>query len=249
MTGRLPRVAGALVLAAVVVACTSAGPAARPGPAASARSAPPAPIVYAALGASDTVGIGAEDPARQAWPTVFYLTALPPAAVYYNFGIPGETIRAALSDELPQALAVRPTLATVWFNVDDLAARVSAAAYEAQLGDLVHALRRGGLARVLVANTPYLDRLPAYLACLAGTRPCPFAGGPPAPAVLDAEVDAYDAAAARVAAREGATLVDLHAGGEVSDVHPDWIAADGFHPSAAGYAAVAARFSAALAAG
>jgi lysophospholipase L1-like esterase len=134
MTRHVP---GLLVLALLLLACTSARPAARPGPAFSPRPAPLAPIVYAALGASDTVGVGAQDPARQAWPTVFYLTALPPTAVYYNLGIPGETTLAALSDELPLALAVRPTLVTVWLNVDDLAAGVSAADYEAQLGQLV----------------------------------------------------------------------------------------------------------------
>jgi acyl-CoA thioesterase I len=237
----------ALAAAMALAACSSGQPAASRGPApSSARPASPAPVVYAAVGASDTVGVGARDPAREAWPTVFFSTALAAGSVYYNLGIPGETTQAALAGELPEALAAQPTLATIWLNVDDLAAGVSAADYEAQLGQLVHALRRGGRARVLVANSPYLDRLPAYLGCLAGTRPCPFVGSPPPPSALDAEVDAYDAAVARVAAGEGATLVDLHAGGEVADAHPDWIAADGFHPSAAGYAAVAARFAAAL---
>ena len=238
-----------LVLVVLLAACTSGGPPARSGPASSPGPGAAPPAVYAAIGASDTVGIGADDPARQAWPTVFYLTALPPTSVYYNAGIPGETTQAALADELPPVLAVHPTLVTVWLDVDDLVAGVSAADYESRLGQVVHAARRGGLARVLVANTPALDRLPAYLACLARTRPCPFAGTPPPPAVLDAEVDAYNAAIARVVRQEGATLVDLHAAGDVPDVHPDWVGADGFHPSGAGYAAVAARFSAALRAG
>jgi hypothetical protein len=80
---------GAVVLLLLLAACTSGGPAARPGlarpPAAVATT--PAPVVYAAIGASETAGIGAADPRRQAWPTVFYLTALPPTAVYYNLGI------------------------------------------------------------------------------------------------------------------------------------------------------------------
>jgi acyl-CoA thioesterase I len=242
---------GAVVLLLLLAACTSGGPAARPGlarpPAAVATT--PAPVVYAAIGASETAGIGAADPRRQAWPTVFYLTALPPTAVYYNLGIPGETTQAALTGELPEALTVRPTLVTVWLNVDDLAAGVSAADYEARLGELVHAARRGGAARVLVANTPHLDRLPIYLQCRAGTARCPFAAGAPPAAELDAAVDAYNAAIARLVQREGAVLVDLHAGGEVPDLHPDWVGVDGFHPSAAGYAAISATFAAALAAG
>jgi len=241
--------AAAALLLVLLAACVPGEAPARPVPSGAAPSPSPPPVVYAAVGASETAGIGAQDPARQAWPTVLYLTSLPPSAVYYNLGVPGETTTAALGGELPEALAVHPTLVTVWLNVDDLAAGVSAGDYEARLGELVHALRRGGAARVLVANTPSLDRLPVYLACRAGAGACPFAGAVPEPAELNALVDAYDAAIARVVGREGAVLVDLHAAGEVPDAHPDWVGADGFHPSAAGHAAIAARFAAAVAGG
>jgi len=241
------RAAGGLALALLLVAgCSNGGGAAAPRRTVSPPAPTPPPVVYAAVGASETAGIGAKDPRSQAWPMVFYQTALPRSAVMYGFGVPFETTQAALAGEVPAALAVQPTLVTVWLNVDDLAAGVATGDYEARLGQLVHALRRGGAARVLVANTPYLDHLPAYAACRAGTSACPFAGAVPAPAELNADVDAYNAAIARVAQREGATLVDLHAGGEVPDQHPDWVSADGFHPSAAGYAAIAARFAAAL---
>jgi lysophospholipase L1-like esterase len=236
----------ALLLAA---GCSTGGPAAASHPAATPPPAPtPPPIVYAAVGASETVGIGAQDPRDQSWPMDFYQTTLPRSAVFYDFGVPAETTQGALTGEVPAALAVRPTLVTVWLNVDDLVAGVSTADYEARLGQLVHALRQGGAARVLVADTPYLDRLPLYLKCLAGGTGCPFAGAVPAPADLNADVDAYNAAVARVVQREGAVLVDLHAGGEVADQHPDWVSADGFHPSAAGYTAVAARFATAFSA-
>ena len=229
----------------VAAACSTSAPAtaARPAPT-PAPSAPP--VVYAAVGASETAGIGAQDPRDQGWPMVFYQTALPRSAVLYRFGIPAETTQAALTGEVPAALAVQPTLVTVWLNVDDLVAGVSAADYETRLGDLVHALRRGGAARVLVANTPYLDRLPLYLTCRSASNACPFFTGPvPPPDQLDAAVDAYNAAIARAVRREGAVLVDLHAAGEVPDQHPDWVSPDGFHPNAAGYAQVAAQFAAA----
>jgi lysophospholipase L1-like esterase len=50
-----------------------------------------------------------------------------------------------------------------------------------------------------------------------------------------------------VAGEERAIVVDLHGQGEVPDIHPDWVSQDGFHPSAAGHAAVAMAFRAALA--
>src|SRR5256884_1316769 len=124
----------------------------------------PAPVVYTAIGASETYGIGATDRYRQAWPQVFYNDALPKSAVLHNFGIPGATTAQALRDEVPAAVAVHPTVVTVWLNVNDLIRGVSPQVYGEQLGRLVHALRRNGQTRVLVANTPDLGKLPAYQA-------------------------------------------------------------------------------------
>jgi acyl-CoA thioesterase I len=133
MTRHVP---GLLVLALLLLACTSARPGARPGPAFSPRPAPLAPIVYAALGASDTVGGRRAGPGSPGLANGL-LPDRPASHGRVHLGIPGETTLAALSDELPLALAVRPTLVTVWLNVDDLAAGVRAADYEAQLGQLV----------------------------------------------------------------------------------------------------------------
>src|SRR5256886_11619917 len=79
----------------------------------------PTPVVYAAIGASETYGIGAGDP-RHAWPQVFTDDVLPRSAVLHNFGIPGATTAQALRDEVPAALADHPTGVTVWLNVNDL---------------------------------------------------------------------------------------------------------------------------------
>ena len=209
-----------------------------------------AAIVYAVIGASDGVGVGAADPQRDAWPQVFFRTALPESTVMYNLSIPGATVASALEGELSEALLVEPTLVTVWLNVNDIVAGVSPSEYEAEFDQLVSALRRGGAAQVLVANTPYLDRLPAYLGCRVGTPPpgvtCPPALKHTQPSDLNAEVDAYNSAIARVVQREHAILVDLHAQGEVPNDHPDWVGSDGFHPSTSGYVSIAAVFAAAL---
>jgi acyl-CoA thioesterase-1 len=167
-----------------------------------------------------------------------------------NFGIPRETTQAALQDELPPALAVHPALATVWLNVDDLIAGVPVADYESRLDQLVGALRRAGT-RVLVANTPQLEHLPAYAACRPNPPPgsvqCPLGSVVlPPPDQVVADEQAYNAAIAAVAAREGATVVDLYAAGDVPDQHPGYVSRDGFHPSAHGAAAIAGTFAAAL---
>jgi len=242
-----------LVATLLVIGLTACGPTGAQKetvqPAAKSSSSGPR-VVYAAIGASETVGIGAEQSARQAWPQLVYNDALPRTSIYYNFGIPGATAALALEIEVPEALAVHPNLVTVWLNVNDIIAGVTPEVYERQIGELVHALRQQGSARVLIANTPYLDRLPAVVKCLAANPPatsgCPIGVGTPTIGRLNAQVDSYNAAISRVAAKEGATLVDLHAQGEVADQHPEWISADGFHPSELGYAAVAARFESVL---
>ncbi|MGI8608049.1 MAG: SGNH/GDSL hydrolase family protein [Candidatus Dormibacteria bacterium] len=221
-------------------ASTAASPSAAVSPSASTKSS----VVYAAVGASETVGIGSTNPSKDAWPTVFAGSALPPGATYRNYGISGETVAGAITDEVPKALIIKPTLVTVWLNVNDLNAGVSVADYQAQLTQLVHAMRQGGTARVLVANTPWLDRLPLYLACLSGSAQfqCPQSVRSLTAAKINAAVDAYNVAIAAVIKQEGAELVDLHAQGEVPVDHPEYVGTDGFHPSTLGHAAVAGAF-------
>jgi len=235
----------AATCAALLVACGAETPAAL-------HPAPPIPPagraeVYVALGASETVGVGLDDQPlrlRDTWPQLFFNEALPRAATYYNLAVPGSTTADALQQELPQALALHPTVATVFFTVDDLVQGVPAAGYEANLDRIVHALRQGGGTVVLVGNAPHIDRLPAYQACLSGGALCPL--GPdatvPPPSVVNADVDAYDAAIARVVAREGAVLVDVASRGSDIVANPEDIAPDGLHPSPSGHAALAALF-------
>jgi acyl-CoA thioesterase I len=237
------RIAASLLGVALTLSACATTPAAAVRPSTSG----PAPVVYAAIGASETYGIGANDRYRQAWPQIFFNDVLPSSAVLYNFGIPGATTAQALHDEVPAAVAVHPSVVTVWLNVNDLIRGVSASDYEAQLRQLLHSLRRAGQTQVLVANTPDLGQLPAYRACL----PTAPTGGPaclipdglvPTPQVIAAAIDAYNAAISTAAKAEGATLVDLHLNGAEISQHPEWLSADGFHPSEQGYAVIAKLF-------
>jgi acyl-CoA thioesterase-1 len=186
-------------------------------------------VVYVAVGASDTTGVGLADPAREAWPQVFRRAALPDDARFVNVGVSGSTVADALRVQVPRALDADPTLVTVWLNVNDLVRLVGPDTYEARLRDLVNRLRGGGRTTVLVANTPRLDHLPVV--SRFGIDP----------ALVSRGVDSYNAAIQRVVESEGAVLVDLHA----EEVDPVYVGPDGFHPSASGHRAVAALFAAA----
>jgi acyl-CoA thioesterase-1 len=215
-----------------------------------ARAASPSTLairVYVAVGASETVGVGADDPATQAWPRVLRDTALPGAELV-DVGVSGATVRDALATQLGPALAARPDLVTVWLAVNDAVSLVPVTDYERQLTGLVHALRRGGRTEVLVGNVPPLDRLPAYRACLPGAAEtevaCLLPLVPP-PAQVRRTVAQFNAAISRVVRGEGAVLVDLSGERDLAGL----TGADGFHPSTAGHREVARTFAEALSGG
>src|SRR3989440_8567229 len=240
---RLPAARSIAGLALAALTLSACGSMANTG---ALRPSAPTPVVYAAIGASETYGMGAGDP-RQAWPQVYTDDVLPRSAVLHTFGIPGATTAQALHDEVPAALAVHPTVVTVWLNVNDLVNGVATLDYEAQLRQVLRALRRGGQARVLVANTPDLAQLPAYRACLpnapTGGPTCLIpAGLMPTPQAVGAAVASYNAAISDAANKEGATLVDLNLNDSQIAQHPEWISADGVHPSSQGYAVIAKQF-------
>jgi acyl-CoA thioesterase-1 len=248
-------VAVAVAVAILGAACTSTGP----DQAKTRRSGgTERPIVYAAVGASETVGIGTDDPFEDAWPRVLWRT-LPTGSVLYDFGVSGSTVRQALREQAGAARAVDPELATVWLNVNDLLNGVKPVRFGRELRHIVHRLRGGGQTTVLVANTPRLDSLPLYLACRSedGSYVAPLGNvvmcGQDTrfdvlpSASVRAAVDAYNRQIERVVRQEGAILVDLFALGDVPNLHPDYVSLDGFHPSTKGAQAVAVAFGRALA--
>lgn len=105
------------------------------------RSARAYPFVYVAIGASDSYGVGADNPATQSWPADL-ARRLPPQTHVVNLGVPGILLHRAVETELPVALDAHPTLVTVWLAVNDLGAGVPLPQYRRDLGTLLGALRR-----------------------------------------------------------------------------------------------------------
>ena len=194
------------------------------------RAAAERPLTYVAIGASDAVGVGAANPETDGW--VPRLGARLGSSVHVvNLGVSGSTLAQALDEQIGPAVDAQPDVVTVWLAVNDLNARVPLERYAADLDTLLGQLETTH-ARVLVGNVPDLGALAAY----RGVDPQP----------LKLEVDRWNAAIADAVARHGATLVDLHARWQEVAEHPEYLSSDGFHPSTAGYQALADVFAEAL---
>jgi lysophospholipase L1-like esterase len=189
------------------------------------------PVVYVAIGASDTVGVGAPEPAKDGWVPLLH-RRLPPGSKLVNLGISGARLGDAVARELPKALEAKPDLATVWNVVNDLNANVDLAAYEKDLDRMLGDLTSKTAARVLIGNCPDLARVPAYQKL----------GIPPD--MLRSEVSRWNVSIARVVSKypNRVYLVDLFARSGEIDVDPNLVAGDDFHPSASGYARLADVF-------
>jgi acyl-CoA thioesterase I len=183
-----------------------------------------APGVYVALGASDAVGVGAQRPAQEGWASRVH-AGLPAGTELVNLGISGATLRDVIERQLPVALDVRPRWATLWPGINDLRGGVDEATFGRDLDLVLGELARIEGITVVVLNIPDLRLLPAFGAGNA--------------ARLDATVQRRNALIAEAASRHGALLVDLYAGQLELAEHPEYISADGFHPSSAGYARIA----------
>ena len=208
------------LLSLLLVGCAASSQAARP-------------LVYVALGASDSVGVGAANPAQDGWVPQLH-RRLPPGTRLVNLGVSGFKLSEALTQELPVALDTQPDLVTVWLAVNDFNARVNLDQYERDLDRLLTALAAQHPQRILMGNVPALERVPVYN------------GTGIAPDRIEGEVARWNEVIARQAQQHGVILVDLHSQWTELEAHPDYISADGFHPSAAGYKAIADLYYQAL---
>ena len=194
---------------------------------------PKARLTYVAIGASDTFGVGADDPTTENWPTDL-ASLLGSDVRLVNLGVPGITLHQALNVELPIALDARPNLITIWLAVNDLANNVPLDSYSHDLDLLLSRIQVADpTAQIAIANVPDLMYLP-YFSNFAE------------PQMLYAQVQAYNAAIATAVKQYHVILVDVYQQWSELRSHPEYISDDGLHPSTLGYTQIAALFFSAL---
>lgn len=187
-----------------------------------------APLKYAALGASDGVGVGADVPHEDGWVAVF-TSKLPQGSMAHNYAESGTLLSIAMQRQLPQALKAKPDLVTVWLAVNDFNARVPLDVYSRDLDRMIGSLVNTG-ALVLVANVPDLSFVRWYQVNI------------PDPSRIRGEVIRWNNRIGQIVKKHNAYLVDLFTKYDELDRHPEYISGDGFHPSAEGYQRLAEIF-------
>jgi acyl-CoA thioesterase I len=196
-------------------------------------------VVYVALGASDAIGVGADNPNTQGY--VPRIIARLPKGIFMalNLGINGIVIHDALSQELPDALAAHPTLVTVWLVGNDFKGCTPLNQYAADLDTLLTQLHDSTSAQVFVGNAPDMSALPFFKGGGALAAGSCFTGL--TTDAIRATAEQWNAVINPLVARHGDVLVDLFNSDLAS--HPEYVSAtDGFHPSSAGYARLADLF-------
>lgn len=231
-----------LALMLICSACTSGSTISTTKPAATPTAAQPitgqqilaGPLTYVALGASDAVGIGSDEPGSQGYVPLL-AARLPQGSHLVNLGISGIHLHQAIQQELPIALTTAPKLVTIWLVANDFVAGVPYDSYMRDLDSLLKQLRSGTQARLVMANLPNLALLPDF-ANLTTTQKN----------TMLTAIQRWDAQIGTIAARYNVTLVDLFGHNSQLTSHPEYISADGFHPSPKGYVQLADIFWAAI---
>jgi acyl-CoA thioesterase-1 len=209
------RRATALVALLFLFSCTSPG------------SSRYGPVTYVAIGASDTVGVGATDPDKDAWVAKVF-AQLPAGSTFVRLGVSGSTAEQAVQAQLPTAEKANGDLVTVWLAVNDFNSLMPLDRYKLALDKIIKGTSSHG-ERVFVGNVPDLSKLPAYSSV--------------PPAILVRRIEQWNDAIEEVVDRDHAVLVDLvEPSRRLAKEGKSLISEDGFHPSSDGYLLLADTF-------
>jgi acyl-CoA thioesterase-1 len=203
-------------------------PASQPPPAleAEASAAPtpePRPITYAAIGASDVEGVGADDPASQSWINVLH-EMMPEGTRLVRLGRGGITLGEANQLEVPGAVDADPDIVTMWNVVNDATHGITLTTYLNDLNAALEKLTKETRAQVVLLNMPDITIL---MNGIPDDQKDLIQGG----------VEQWNRAIAETAARYDGRVhvVDLYPISEEVLNHPEYISNDNFHPSSTGY--------------
>jgi acyl-CoA thioesterase-1 len=179
-----------------------------------------APLAFFALGDSTAVGVGAAQGGGYPQRLARRLEASGVPVKLEVAAVSGATVADVRRVQLPRLLAARPALVTLGVGLNDVVQGRTLRDFARDLEVIADLVRRTR-ATVVVATLPDVSLAPS---------------GRSAPASLARRIEAYNASIRTVAERHGFVVADVWgATRRALRDRPELFAADGFHPSAAGY--------------
>lgn len=181
-----------------------------------------APQTLVTLGASDVVGVGADQPAEQGWAPVL-ASLVPGTPRLVKVAESGWQTHQMRATGLPRVIAADPDVIVVWAGPNDFVGGRSLSSFQSDLSAILSGIKTTG-ARVYLLSLPQFDRLPLFAANATQIRQT---------------LPAWQAAIEAQARAHGATVIPL--GPYTAEVvaRPELLSSDGFHPSAQGYRRIA----------
>jgi acyl-CoA thioesterase-1 len=180
-------------------------------------------VVYAALGDSTGVGVGAREGGGYVARLFERIRPEHTDSKLINLCVSGATTEDVLRGQLHEAVNARPTLVTLGVGINDLGHGLTAEQFARNYEEIVLQLKKETSARVVVTNVPDISLAPVVPATeREATR---------------RRIELFNEKLESIARRYQLSVVDIYTETHrVIPEHPEFFSDDGFHPSAEGYA-------------
>jgi acyl-CoA thioesterase-1 len=180
-----------------------------------------APIVYVALGDSTGIGLGARNGDGYVDLLLARMQQTHSGSRLINLSTAWATTADVLNKHLKRFPSTQATLVTVGIGINDLAQGVSDEQFAKNYEQIISYIEKTGV-KIIIINLPDISVAPAISSSAredAGRN-----------------VVLFNKRIAEIANRHRLPLVDLYqASSAVTQSHPEFFSADGFHPSDKGY--------------
>jgi acyl-CoA thioesterase I len=181
-----------------------------------------ATVVYAALGDSTGVGVGARQGGGYVARIFERIKRERGTARLNNFCVSGAKTEDVLREQLRPAINSRPTLVTLGIGINDLGHGISVERFASNYEEIIKRLKTETNAKIVVTNMPDISFAPVIL-----------------PADRDQTrrlINLFNKKLEAIAEKYSLSVVDVYSETHrVIPSHPEFFSEDGFHPSAEGY--------------
>ena len=178
-------------------------------------------VIYAALGDSTGVGVGAKN-GGYVVRLFTRIKSLRPDSRLTNVCVSGAETEDVLRSQLKTALAARPTLVTLGIGINDVGHGVTIETFTRNYEEIIKRLKAETSAPIVITNIPDISLAPIVPASLRGQ--------------VYGRVNLFNEHIREIASRHNLIVVDAYtATRDVIKSSPGFFSDDGFHPSDEGY--------------